>query len=355
MEYTKFLSIIQELQDNINDGGVINNVFLKRYDIPDLIKEYLKNNFNIVKKIIDIYNNKTEISLEPLFENYPSKIDEIEKIHKDLSEYFKLHIWSRKDDLIGYYCYKFYSKDINKIKELSIKYDIPFNSLKMKIQNFASIENKTNLIHISEQSRDIYNKYNNKSQEFINFLLENNIKAVLRQNQWQKACGVFDTIKYTKKIICPSGHTKDICESYNRGEYSAIKYNPNVFINKLNINDKLLLIDREEKQHSLLIEIKSGIKSGIISDLKILRKRHCHHIPILYGCDSCNESVEKIFSTEYYKKNITEFTQYLNEDYIIENMWCLYRDISIVKEINNDNQFYHNYKTLRTSIRYIDL
>ena len=46
------------------------------------------------------------------------------------------------------------------------------------------------------------------------------INCVMRNNQWQKHQKVFETIKITKKLICPSGHRQNLLLKNEEGIYS---------------------------------------------------------------------------------------------------------------------------------------
>ena len=261
------------------------------------------------------------------------------------------HKWTKKDDLIALLCYKYYNDKIN-IKKFSKKYKIPTNSFKMKIDNYAYLENKSKLSNISKQAKKIYERYNPKSKEYIEYLLENDIKAILRQNQFKVHQKVFETIEYTKKIVCPYGHSQNICQLYNKNEFNDIKY-AKLFINKMKINDKILVVDRDYN-YGLILEITSDIKTGPIEEIKIIRKKLCDHSPYIQTCHQCTSGFIKIFSTKYLIENFNEIIPYLNEDYVIENMWTLYRDIKIIDKINNS--FYNTSKNnLQQSINTFDL
>jgi hypothetical protein len=55
--YNSIINDLDEFQENIDEGGIITNVFLKKYNYPDEIKILLKDDFVIVRKIIDYYYN----------------------------------------------------------------------------------------------------------------------------------------------------------------------------------------------------------------------------------------------------------------------------------------------------------
>ena len=264
------------------------------------------------------------------------------------------HVWSESDDSNVYLCYRFPNK--YNLETMSNTLDIPLNSVKMKISNYKSLENNTGLglglglSNCSKQSIDIYNKYKNCClEQILNLPLE--IKFVLRQNQWGVSKNVYDTIKQTKKLICPWAHTKKICELFNESKWNDKKFYK-IFINDISLNDYVLVVDRDYKT-GLIVKIISQAKTESIDDIIILRQNNlCSHIPITDGheCELCHSSMISVFTKKYFKENVDEFLVYLNEDYHFEKMHSIIRDIEIIGEIPNINVIYQKYKCLQGSI-----
>ena len=46
------------------------------------------------------------------------------------------------------------------------------------------------------------------------------VKCAMRNNPWKKHQKVFETIKITKKLICPSGHRQNLLLKCEEGNYS---------------------------------------------------------------------------------------------------------------------------------------
>ena len=260
------------------------------------------------------------------------------------------HIWSESDDLDIYLCYRFPNK--YNLETMSNKLEIPLNSVKMKISNYKYLESNTGLglSNCSKQSIDIYNKYKNCClEQILNLPLD--IKFVLRQNQWGVSKNVYDTIKQTKKLICPWAHTKKICELFLQSKWNDKKFSK-IFINDIIINDYVLVVDRDYKT-GLVVKIISEAKTESIDDIIILRQNNlCSHIPIIEGheCELCHSSMIGVFTKKYFKENVDEFLVYLNEDYHFEKMHSIIRDIEIIGEIPNINAIYQKYKCLQGSI-----
>jgi hypothetical protein len=178
------------------------------------------------------------------------------------------------------------------------------------------------------------------------------MKAVVRNNMWGKHEEVFETIKQTKKLVCPYAHTHDIFLECDDGIYSYDGMNKyaNQFLNKIDENDIVLLYDRQS-DNALVLKIISIPIQDKINDVIILRNKQCIHTPIQHGCDRCNSSIVMIFSTTYFEKNCKEFTKYINENYCFENMYGIFRHIEIIGKINPTSECFHIHKCLPSSIR----
>ncbi len=261
----------------------------------------------------------------------------------------KIHVWSEDDDFNIYLCYRFPDKFDS--KKIADKLKIPFDSVKIKLSNYKSLENpNNNLSNYSKQSIDIFNKYKNQCiEQILNKPLE--IKFVLRQNQWGVSKNVYDTIKLTKILICPWGHSKNICELFDKGEFNDKKFSK-IFINQIDINDYVMIVDRNYKT-GLIVKILSKPKTKTIDDIVILkRNKFCTHIPVTCGeeCNECGSNVISVFTKQYLKSNPDEFLDYYNEDYHFERMYSIVRDIEIIGELPNNNEVYQKYKSLQSSI-----
>ena len=178
------------------------------------------------------------------------------------------------------------------------------------------------------------------------------IDYLMRNNQWQKHEKVFDTINITKKLICPGAHRNNIVLINDNNKYSCgniKKWQADKFLNDIQINNIVLLFDRQYKS-ALILKVISEPKKSKIDNLIILRKSVCTiHNLIEGGCENCNENIEMVFSTKYFEANYKDFTKYLNESYKFENMYAIYRDIEIIGKIDSNNPIYNKHKCLQTS------
>lgn len=178
------------------------------------------------------------------------------------------------------------------------------------------------------------------------------VKCVMRNNQWKKHQKVFETIKITKKLICPSGHRQNLLLKNEEGIYSydEMCWQAKKFLNDIKENDIVLLYDRQYKE-ALVLKITSSPIKDKINDVFILRNKTCNiHTPISFGCANCNNSVELVFSSKYFEDNNKQFTKYINENFCFENMYAIFRNVEIIGKINTTNEIYHKHKCLQTSI-----
>lgn len=189
---------------------------------------------------------------------------------------------------------------------------------------------------------------NNSYDEDCHLLKKENnlvVKVILRNNQWMKHLNVFETIKFTKKIICPFGHTKDSCNLFKQGKFNNENYS-RIFINDLNINDIVIVFDKKYKK-ALVLKIKSEPLIRKIKDILIIRTDICkQHNTVRADCNLCKESIVQICSTKYVKDNIKTIVDngYLGENYKFEYMYAIYRDIEILYFIKEDSEIYQKYK-----------
>ena len=178
------------------------------------------------------------------------------------------------------------------------------------------------------------------------------VNCIMRNNQWQKHQKVFETIKITKKLVCPSGHRQNLLLKFENDIYSydGICWQANKFLNDIKENDIILLYDRQYKE-ALVLKITSVPIKDKIDDIIILRNKTCNiHTPVNFGCLNCNNSIEIVFSSKYFEDNAKQFTKYINENFCFENMYAIFRNVEIIGKINTTSEIYHKHKCLQTSI-----
>jgi hypothetical protein len=180
--------------------------------------------------------------------------------------------------------------------------------------------------------------------------MDGNVSMLMRNNFWGKTTGVFEIIELNKKLVCPWGHTKKQNELFNEDKFNNEKFSQ-IFINKLNVNDNVLLFDRNYN-HALVLKIKSDPYTTKIDNVCIIRKRTCEHKPIITGekCRKCDNSVIEIVSKSHIKNNFDDYSKYLSDNYEIESLYAIVRDIEIIGELRKGNKIYEKYKILRSSI-----
>ena len=184
--------------------------------------------------------------------------------------------------------------------------------------------------------------------ELIRILNSVKIKCIMRNNQWGKHQKLFDTIRFTQKIVAPWGHWKDTNKLFEEGKFNNEKYS-NIFINDLKINDLVCMFDRQYK-YALILKIKSDPITEKVKDIIIIRNNKCSHRPLTHKCKTCSDSVELVCSTKYFEENSKDFIKYLTEDYQFENMYAIIRKIEIVGIIDESCDVYNICKKLQSSI-----
>jgi hypothetical protein len=175
------------------------------------------------------------------------------------------------------------------------------------------------------------------------------INCIMRNNYYGKTENVFDIIIENNKLICPWGHNKKSNDLFNSGEFRDEKFSQ-IFINKLKLNDYILLFDRQYN-YSLIIQILGEPKTQKFDNIIIIRNNNCIHKPTEdHTCKKCDESIIKVFP----KSISNKFVEYMNENYIFENMYAIFRDVKIIGKIENTGDNIKKYKAYQSSIGIID-
>jgi hypothetical protein len=178
------------------------------------------------------------------------------------------------------------------------------------------------------------------------------ISFLLRQSSEEAGKDIFNCIISTGKITCPHGHYDGINLVLDNGVYSFTNMNwqANKFLNKIKIGDYILIFQGGMKE-ALVVRVTSQPQIGVIETIKVLRQKNCtQHSPLNQYCELCRNEKKEIFSVNYLLQNIEDYTRFLNENYSIENMHTIYRNIEVIGKINTDSLIYHKYKCFRTSI-----
>ena len=75
------------------------------------------------------------------------------------------HKWSKEDDIVAFYLYRFGPKSLMMtFGEISKKFGMSEASLKMRVANFQAIDGAGGLENYAKQSEKIYNEYKNAEQ-----------------------------------------------------------------------------------------------------------------------------------------------------------------------------------------------
>ena len=96
MQYSELITDFDDFQENINEGGVITNIFLKKYNYPDKIKELLKDDFTIVRDIVDYYYKYFTINMNK-YDTFEDSINNLSfinynKVNDKLKKYQKFNV-----------------------------------------------------------------------------------------------------------------------------------------------------------------------------------------------------------------------------------------------------------------------
>lgn len=176
------------------------------------------------------------------------------------------------------------------------------------------------------------------------------ISMLMRCNMWGKTTQVFDIIKENKKLICPWGHTKEQNELFEKGKFNNEKFSK-IFINNLEINDYVLLFDREYS-YAIVLKIKSKPYTTKFDNICCIRKITCEHKPVVCSdkCGNCELSKIEVVSKSYIKNNFDNYSKYLCEEYEFESLYGIVRDIEYIGELQKGDDIYEKYKILRNSI-----
>jgi hypothetical protein len=153
----------------------------------------------------------------------------------------------------------------------------------------------------------------------------------IRQNPWQKGSDILDIVRKSNKIYIPNLHTKDAIAEYNENPQQQ-STTPLTQVSKNVIDlpiDSLAIIPNHNK--GLLVKITSPVKSGIIETACIARSlRKCGHVHVSNNCNSCKDSIRDVFDSS----NVNKFTAHLKSENIIEPFYTLYRDVTIIGDVD---------------------
>ena len=76
------------------------------------------------------------------------------------------HHWTREDDLVVLYVYRFGTDKLGcEIQDIAKSKGISLGSFKLRIQNFAAIDGKGGMDHFAVLSKKVYDQYNQIAEE----------------------------------------------------------------------------------------------------------------------------------------------------------------------------------------------
>jgi hypothetical protein len=88
------------------------------------------------------------------------------------------HKWIECDDIVALYLYKFGASRLGiSLADASATLDITPSSMKMRLQNFKSIENAGGLPNVAQLSRRVYKQYHTFSEAEMRSLVMDCLKV----------------------------------------------------------------------------------------------------------------------------------------------------------------------------------
>ena len=151
----------------------------------------------------------------------------------------------------------------------------------------------------------------------------------VRQNTWEKMFDRFDSVKTSKKLHMPWGHTIDHVERFTTNPLAAFDSalqggNYRKIFYDFPLNSTVLVPNGKT---GLLVRIKSAVKAGNIATLCIAySRRACGHHNVISTCDPCRESVKEVFNPS----NLGKISEHITMGHNIESFYSLYRDVEII-------------------------
>ena len=182
-------------------------------------------------------------------------------------------------------------------------------------------------------SSDIYTNY-----------INNEILYEISFNPLKKMSSYINSIKHDKKISCYINHTIKKIENFiciKNVENIFKKRDEYLFMYEIKKNDIISIYDKE-KSKILIVRILSDLKYETSKNIKIIAYKNIScitHNNIFEGCVVCEKSIAKVINID-----IENYNEYLYEKYTIEDFYCCYRNIEVLKEIFNVKKSFVNNK-----------
>lgn len=169
------------------------------------------------------------------------------------------------------------------------------------------------------------------------FIMMTDIKAIFTNRYYNYMENKLDIIKDTSSIFCPYGHYDKMINEKN-----LLMDQFNIFINNLNINDKIIVFDKDYN-YALICKITGDIELIEYDDIKIVSNNNTCHSETNLSCFECRNNIISICSEKYVdEKRLSDFKN--DDQFIVKNLNIIKRNIEIIDKINEDNQIYKLYK-----------
>ena len=78
------------------------------------------------------------------------------------------HHWTREDDLVVLYVYRFGTENLGcTLEDVAQSRGISFNSIKMRLSNFAALDGKGGLGHYGKISKEVNDQHKNTPEDVL--------------------------------------------------------------------------------------------------------------------------------------------------------------------------------------------
>jgi hypothetical protein len=154
----KFIVTLLQVNEEVRDMSPVIRVTEKTYKRLESHATGFDTPSNVVNRLLDFYETnsrgKTAVKLEPIAKG--NKIEPSRTPHK----------WTKDDDIVAFYLYRFGTDDLNtSLEEIADYLGMNAGSLKMRIQNFQALNGAGGLKNYAKLSERIYSEYGSLSKD----------------------------------------------------------------------------------------------------------------------------------------------------------------------------------------------
>ena len=96
----------------------------------------------------------------------------------------KKHKWSKEDDIVAFYLYKFGTRNISiSIDDIANTLGMSTASMKMRIANYKALDKGRGLNHYSKLSKKVYEEYKNYSEPDLRKIIESILYEIKKDEE----------------------------------------------------------------------------------------------------------------------------------------------------------------------------